>query len=249
MNDRAEIRETNVPPVIECRRIEKTYNDGTRELRILRGLDLDVQEGEILAICGPSGVGKSTLLHIMGTLDQPTGGELRFRGTPVNQMSRSAVNRIRNEEIGFVFQFYHLLPEFTALENVMMPALSQGRSRAQCRERAEHLLERVGLRERMTHKPGQLSGGEQQRAAIARALFNKPSVVLADEPTGNLDEKTGVGITELLWDLNRSDGVTLVVVTHDTALARQASRWVLMHDGLAHVQDALSGYEPEEIRP
>jgi lipoprotein-releasing system ATP-binding protein len=222
--------------VIECVNIEKDFNDGTRTLRILRGLSLDVQEGEILAICGPSGVGKSTLLHIMGTLDKPTGGEVRFRGVPFQQMSRAAMNKLRNEQIGFVFQFYHLLPEFTALENVMMPELIHGNGRKNCRDRAEELLVRVGLQDRMTHKPGRLSGGEQQRVAIARALFNKPSVVLADEPTGNLDENTGEGITELLFDLNAKDGVTLVLVTHDESLAHRATRWVLMHDGRAEVQ-------------
>jgi lipoprotein-releasing system ATP-binding protein len=222
--------------VIECRNLVKTYNDGSRELRILRGVDLAVHEGEIMAICGASGVGKSTLLHIIGTLDRPTSGEILFRDQPLLKMGRSAVNRIRNEEIGFVFQFYHLLPEFTAFENVMMPALSQGKRKSACAARAEELLEKVGLADRMTHKPGQLSGGEQQRVAIARALFNKPSVILADEPTGNLDENTGSGIIELLWDLNKTDGCTLVLVTHDEALADRAHRWVHIHDGLAHVR-------------
>jgi lipoprotein-releasing system ATP-binding protein len=217
--------------VIECKGIEKTYHDGARELRILRGVDLVVREGESLAISGPSGVGKSTLLHIMGTLDKPTSGEVLFRGTSYANTNRATVNKIRNEQIGFVFQFYHLLPEFTALENVMMPAVSMGKSRALCRPRAEELLEKVGLAERMTHKPGMLSGGEQQRVAIARALFNKPSVVMADEPTGNLDERTGSGITELLWKLNDSEKMTLVIVTHDEALAREADRWVYLHEG------------------
>jgi len=222
--------------IVECRNLVKTYNDGSRELRILRNVDLAVHEGEILAICGASGVGKSTLLHIIGTLDRPTSGEIFFREQPLLKMGRKAVNRIRNEEIGFVFQFYHLLPEFTAFENVMMPALSQGKRKSECAARATELLEKVGLAERMTHKPGQLSGGEQQRVAIARALFNGPSVVLADEPTGNLDEKTGAGIIELLWNLNTNDGCTLVLVTHDEALAERAHRWVQIHDGQAHVR-------------
>lgn len=217
--------------VIECRGIEKTYHDGARELRILRGVDLVVREGESLAISGPSGVGKSTLLHIMGTLDKPTAGDVLFRGTAYANTSRAVVNKIRNENIGFVFQFYHLLPEFTALENVMMPAICMGKNRASCRPRAEELLEKVGLTERMTHKPGMLSGGEQQRVAIARALFNQPSVVMADEPTGNLDERTGSGITELLWKLNDSEKMTLVIVTHDESLAHQADRWVHLHEG------------------
>ncbi|MBI5091140.1 MAG: ABC transporter ATP-binding protein [Candidatus Hydrogenedentes bacterium] len=219
--------------VIECRKLVKTYHDGSRELRILRGVDLDVHEGEILAICGASGVGKSTLLHMIGTLDRPTSGEILFRGEPLLKLGRGAINRIRNEQIGFVFQFYHLLPEFTALENVMMPALSQGKRRSACSARAKELLDKVGLTDRVTHKPGQLSGGEQQRVAIARALFNKPSVVLADEPTGNLDENTGAGIIELLWNLNKTDGCTLVLVTHDEALADRAHRWVHIHEGLA----------------
>jgi lipoprotein-releasing system ATP-binding protein len=219
--------------IIECRQLVKTYHDGSRELRILRGVDLAVYEGEIMAISGPSGVGKSTLLHMIGTLDRPTSGEILFRDMTLPRLGRRAINQIRNKEIGFVFQFYHLLPEFTALENVMMPALCRGKTRAACKARAEELLAKVGLEERMTHKPGQLSGGEQQRVAIARALFNKPSVVLADEPTGNLDERTGEGITELLWKLNATDHITFVVVSHDEQIAAQAHRWVHLHEGLA----------------
>jgi lipoprotein-releasing system ATP-binding protein len=222
--------------VLICQQIQKHYNDGNRELRILTGVDLAVPEGEILAISGPSGVGKSTLLHIMGTLDTPTDGDVLYRGRAFSSMGRSEINRIRNEEIGFVFQFYHLLPEFTALENVMMPAICKGASRRAAGARAEELLHTVGLAERMTHKPGQLSGGEQQRVAIARALYNKPGVVLTDEPTGNLDELTGGTIIDLLWKLNEEHGVTLVVVTHDDALAEQAHRWVYMHDGQATVK-------------
>lgn len=222
--------------VIECKGIVKDFHDGARELHILRGLDLAVPDGEILAISGTSGAGKSTLLHIMGTLDRPSDGEILFRGKPYGKMSRQAVNRLRNEGIGFVFQFYHLLPEFTALENVMMPALARGAKPKVCAERAEELLVKVGLAERMTHKPGMLSGGEQQRVAIGRALFNNPSVVLADEPTGNLDEHTGEGIIELLWELNRTDKVTLVLVSHDDRLAKQAHQWAVLHEGQAHIQ-------------
>ncbi|MFM1919229.1 MAG: hypothetical protein RLZZ303_863 [Candidatus Hydrogenedentota bacterium] len=223
--------------VIECRGVEKTYRDAERELRILRGVDLDVRTGEILAISGSSGAGKSTLLHLMGTLDRPTKGDILFKGESVAKMSRAMVNQIRNESIGFVFQFYHLLAEFTAIENVMMPALCKGKPRRECVARAEEMLERVGLKERMTHKPGALSGGEQQRVAIARALFNKPAVVLSDEPTGNLDEGTGKGILDLLWQLNRDLGMTLVVVTHDLNLARSAHRWVHLHEGKAELKD------------
>lgn len=217
--------------VIECRQIEKTYRDANRELRILRGVDMEVTEGEVTVISGPSGAGKSTLLHLIGTLDKPTGGEILFRGQPINKMGRAAINQVRNKEIGFVFQFYHLLPEFTALENVMMPAICKGASRSSCRERGEQLLDKVGLRDRMAHKPGQLSGGEQQRVAIARALFNSPSVILADEPTGNLDEHTGEDIIDLLWNLNTRDKITLVIVTHDDRLPEKADRWVYLHEG------------------
>jgi lipoprotein-releasing system ATP-binding protein len=219
--------------VLRCENIEKTFHDGDKELRILRGASMVINTGESVAISGASGVGKSTLLHIMGTLDRPTSGTVLFRGEPIAGMKRATVNRIRNAEIGFVFQFYHLLPEFTALENTMMPALCLGAKPTDCRKRAEELLDKVGLAERMKHKPGMLSGGEQQRVAIARALFNEPSVVLADEPTGNLDEDTGAGIIDLLWDLNRSEDVTLVIVTHDEALAAQAERWVHLHEGKA----------------
>ena len=227
----------NQHPVMECRQVVKTFVDGTRRLEILRGLDLAIHRGEVLAISGPSGVGKSTLLHIMGTLDRPTSGTVLFGGTDFTKMPRHQVNRIRNEEIGFVFQFYHLLPEFTALENVMMPALCKGRPRKALQERATHLLERVGLSERMTHKPGRLSGGEQQRVAIARALFNEPSVVLSDEPTGNLDESTGRGILDLLFDLSETEQMTLVIVTHDDDVAARAHRWVHMHEGRVVVRN------------
>ncbi len=219
--------------VLECRGIVKTFHDGDRELRILRGLYFDVQKGEILAISGSSGAGKSTLLHIMGTLDVPTAGELFYNGELVSGMSKSKVNSLRNEDIGFVFQFYHLLAEFTAVENVMMPGISQGRPRKECLARAEELLTKVGLTERMTHKPGKLSGGEQQRVAIARALYNNPSVVLADEPTGNLDEETGREIVDLIWELNEVDGVTVVFVTHDLEFARRADRWIHIHEGVS----------------
>ncbi len=228
--------------VIECRGLTKSYWDGNRELKILRGIDVSVRDGEVLAISGPSGVGKSTLLHIMGTLDRPTKGDVFFRGNSLAKMSRAAVNRIRNEQIGFVFQFYHLLGDFTALENVMMPALCRGKRRGVSKPRAEELLVKVGLAERMTHKPGELSGGEQQRVAIARALLNDPSVVLADEPTGNLDEATGEDILDLLWRLNESEKMTLVLVTHDEHLAAKAGRCVHLHEGLLHVR---SDYQPQ----
>jgi len=222
--------------VLECRGISKTYFDGPRELPILRSIDLAVEPGKILVISGQSGAGKSTLLHILGTLDDATSGALYFRGEDLSKKSGGFFNKLRNEDLGFVFQFYHLLPEFTALENVMMPGLARGKSRPACKARAEELLVKVGLAERMTHKPGQLSGGEQQRVAIARALFNGPSVVLADEPTGNLDERTGAEIVDLLWRLNAEDGVTLVLVTHDLDLARRAHTWAVLHEGVVTIQ-------------
>ena len=225
-------RVQNAKTVLECRQVVKTYHDGTRELRILRGVNLAIHQGESVAISGSSGAGKTTLLNIIGTLDRPTSGEVLFQGLNVAKTSRGAINRIRNEEIGFVFQFYHLLPEFTALENVMMPAFCRGHRRSTLRARAQELLSKVGLSERMTHKPGMLSGGEQQRVAIARALFNRPSLILADEPTGNLDERTGEGIIDLLWRLNESEGVTLVVVTHSTIVAAQAKRAIHLHEGV-----------------
>jgi lipoprotein-releasing system ATP-binding protein len=219
--------------VLESKGIEKSFHDGSRELKVLCGVDLTVTENEILAISGASGAGKSTLLQIMGTLDTPTAGDIFYNGESVRGMNKSTINALRNESVGFVFQFYHLLQEFTALENVMMPGLAQGRSKNECRKRAEELLSKVGLEERMTHKPSQLSGGEQQRVAIGRALFNKPGVLLADEPTGNLDENTGEEIVNLLWDLNQTDGITLVMVTHDLGLAAKAHSWVHLHEGVA----------------
>lgn len=222
--------------VMECRDIVKTYTDGSRVLQILTGVNLEIYSGEILAISGPSGVGKSTLLHLMGTLDTPTSGEIYFQDNAYSKMSNADKYKLRNEHIGFVFQFYHLLPEFTALENVMMPALCKGKGKQECLNRAEELLEKVGLKERITHKPGQLSGGEQQRVAIARALFNKPSVILCDEPTGNLDEITGQKIVELLWELNASENMTLVMATHDFPLARTAHRWMNLHEGRTEVK-------------
>ena len=217
--------------VLECRGVHRSFHDGRRELHVLRGADLEVAAGESVAIVGPSGTGKSTLLHIIGTLDRPTQGEVFFSGQAVKAMSRREINRLRNEGLGFVFQFYHLLPEFTALENVMMPGLCQGKPRKECLARAQELVRLVDLSDRENHKPGQLSGGEQQRIAIARALFNRPRLLLADEPTGNLDVDTGRGIIGLLWDLNRQEGVTLILVTHDEKVATEAHRVVELRNG------------------
>ncbi len=225
-----------IDSVISCREVRKVYHDGSRDLIVLDGINLEVSEGNLLTITGPSGVGKSTLLHIMGTLDKPSSGDVFFRGENLRLVGNGKINHIRNREIGFVFQFYHLLPEFTALENVMMAALNKGARRKDCRERADALLAQVGLSERATHKPGQLSGGEQQRVAIARALFNQPAVLLCDEPTGNLDERTGAGIVDLLCELNKTAGVTLVIVTHDDSIAVKADRWIALHGGKADMR-------------
>ncbi len=220
--------------IIICENIHKKFYDGSRVLHILRGVHLEVPEGKILAISGPSGVGKSTLLHIMGTLDTPTDGKIIINGKETKKLSRNEINQLRNKDIGFVFQFYHLLPEFSALENVMMPALCKGKTKKECLQHAEELLIKVGLKERMTHKPGELSGGEQQRVAIARALFNSPRVVLTDEPTGNLDEETSAGVIDLLWKLYEEDNITIVIVTHDETLAKKAHLWIYLHEGQAY---------------
>jgi len=237
MNDVMQEPTISGPDVIlECRAVGKVYQDAGRVLEILKGVSLCVPRGKIMAISGPSGAGKSTLLHIMGTLDRPTSGEVFFNGVSYAAMSRRDINRLRNRHIGFVFQFYHLLPEFTAMENVMMPALCAGASRRTCHDRAEELLVKVGLQDRMHHKPGKLSGGEQQRVAIARALFNRPALALCDEPTGNLDERTGTDIIALLFDLNRLENTTFVLVTHDEHLAERADCWVALRAGQAEIR-------------
>jgi lipoprotein-releasing system ATP-binding protein len=217
--------------LIALRNLTKEYVDGSRVVRVLTSLDFDVGAGERVAIVGESGVGKSTLLHIVGTLDRPTRGEVWFDGEDLATKSDRELAHFRNREVGFIFQFHHLLPDFTALENVMMPARIGGTTREVAESRATELLTRVGLAERLEHKPGELSGGEQQRVAVARALIQSPRVVLADEPTGNLDPATGAGVQELLVDLNRERHVTLVVVTHNAALAAAMDRTVRLAAG------------------
>jgi len=217
--------------------IHKSYIVGRSPLRVLRGANLSVKRGELLAIVGASGVGKSTLLHILGALDRPDRGEVLYDGEDVFALSHSRQDAIRNRTFGFVFQFYYLLPEFTALENVLMPAMvSRGmlgwlRARSEKRRKGREVLERLGLGERLAHRPSQLSGGEQQRVAIGRALINDPSVLLCDEPTGNLDEKTSEGIIDTLWRLNRDTGQTTIIVTHNMDLAFRADRVVHLTDG------------------
>lgn len=213
--------------MIEACDIHKRFG----EVEVLRGVSLDVAAGEMVAIVGASGAGKTSLLQIVGTLMQADGGSVRIAGTEVGRLNDRALSAFRNRHIGFVFQFHHLLPEFTALENVMMPALIGGMARKEAESRARELLEMVNLSARATHKPSALSGGEQQRAAIARALVNRPSVVLADEPTGNLDTKNRDEIYALLGDVRREFGQTIVIVTHDERLAAQTDRKIEMSDG------------------
>lgn len=209
----------------------KTFKIGENNLTVLKGIDLEIRRGELLAIMGASGAGKSTLLHIVGLLDRPTQGTVLFEGQNLFQLSEAAQAEFRNKRIGFVFQFHHLLPEFTALENACMPALIQRRSPADVEADAIALLNEVGLGERLHHKPGELSGGEQQRVAVARALMQRPDLVLADEPTGNLDTHTGEALFALMRDLNKSRGTTFVIVTHNEKLSTQADRIVHMQDG------------------
>jgi lipoprotein-releasing system ATP-binding protein len=204
---------------VEARALVKEYTDGPRTVRVLSGIDLTIAAGQTVAIVGESGVGKSTLLHLLGGLDRPTSGTVRIGGTDLGPLRDRDLARFRSESIGFVFQFHHLLPDFTALENVMMPCLIGGDGPDAARERAAALLARVGLAERLTHRPGELSGGEQQRVAVARAVVRNPRLVLADEPTGNLDPDTGAEVERLLIDLNHEAGITCVVVTHSPRLA------------------------------
>ncbi len=218
--------------------LEKTYDMGDRGLKVLRGVSVEVRSGEILAIQGPSGAGKSTLLHLLGLLDEPDGGRVVYRGQNILALSPRGRSRFRNEKIGFVFQFYHLFPDLTALENICLPkmvgvsTLDYRGGRAEIEARARGLLARMGLTERATHLPSELSGGERQRVAIARALMNEPEILLCDEPTGNLDQKTAGEILDVLWKLNAETGQTFVIVTHDEVVARRAHRVIRMVDGV-----------------
>jgi lipoprotein-releasing system ATP-binding protein len=223
--------------------LEKSFQHMGRTLEVLRGIELNIYPGEILCIVGPSGAGKSTLLHCMGTLDLPTSGRIRLAGDELTTLSSARLAAVRNRTIGFVFQFHHLLPEFNALENVMMPGLIMGKNKKEVRRRAAALLEEVGLAERATHRPGELSGGEQQRVAVARALLLDPKVLLADEPTGNLDTATSDAIHDLFFQVNREHGTTIVVVTHNPAFASRMPRVVSMKDGKI-VRDDRPGDRP-----
>jgi lipoprotein-releasing system ATP-binding protein len=217
--------------VIRAEALAKTYAEGKMRTPVFDGLDLAVQAGETVAIVGASGAGKSTLLHLLGGLDTPTSGEVYVAGQQMSRLSNAARGQLRNRALGFVYQFHHLLPEFTALENVMMPVALGGQDMAAARQRASVLLEQVGLGHRLEHKPGELSGGERQRAAVARALVNRPACVLGDEPTGNLDEKTAQTVFNLMLELNRAQKTSLVLVTHDRRLAARLDRTLELHQG------------------
>jgi lipoprotein-releasing system ATP-binding protein len=218
-------------PLVLVENVKKSFVHEGRQVQILKGIDLRIEEREMLCIVGPSGAGKSTLLHMLGTLDLPSHGTIYFQGDNVTAYSSARLAEFRNHSIGFVFQFHHLLPEFSALENVTMPGRIRGEKTRDLNDRARQLLEEVGLRERLTHRPGELSGGEQQRVALARALIMQPKLVLADEPTGNLDTHTGGAMHELLFRLNESHGTTFLVVTHSQDLAQKMPRVVNMVDG------------------
>jgi lipoprotein-releasing system ATP-binding protein len=217
---------------VVVRGLTKEFLHGGRVIPVLRGLDFELRPGEMASVVGASGVGKSTLLQVLGTLDAPTGGSIRFDDVDVTAMSATRLAEFRNREIGFVFQFHHLLPEFTALENAMMPGLILRLPRAESAARARAMLTRLGLGERLSHRPGELSGGEQQRVALARALLLHPRLLLADEPTGNLDTKTGREMHALFFELNRELGMTILIVTHNNELAEQMPRRLRMADGL-----------------
>ena len=217
--------------VIRADNLGKTYAEGKLHTPVFDGLDVAIAPGETVAILGVSGAGKSTLLHLLGGLDTPTSGEVYVAGQKMSALSNAARGQLRNKALGFVYQFHHLLPEFTALENVMLPVLLGGADVDAANSRAKDLLEAVGLGHRLAHKPGELSGGERQRAAVARALVNKPACVLGDEPTGNLDEKTAAGVFALMLELNRAQKTSLVLVTHDRSLARRLDRVLELHEG------------------
>ncbi|MGO2335918.1 lipoprotein-releasing ABC transporter ATP-binding protein LolD [Providencia sp.] len=228
----------NNQPLLVCENLSKVYQEGPMTTEVLKNVNFSMNEGEMMAIVGSSGSGKSTLLHLLGGLDTPSQGNVIFKGQHINQLSSDSRAEIRNKELGFIYQFHHLLPDFTALENVAMPLLIGGVSKTQAFAKATEMLTAVGLAHRAGHRPSELSGGERQRVAIARALVNDPALVLADEPTGNLDLRNADAIFELLGELNRKQRTAFLVVTHDMKLAHRLSRQLEMRDG--HLQQELS---------
>lgn len=243
------------PFVLQARGLTKSYHKDRIEVPVLRGVDLDVADGVVTALVGRSGSGKSTLMHLLATLDRPDAGEIMFRGFRIDNASRTHRDAYRNQDIGIIFQFYHLLPELSALENVLAPmminrsAWSYWKERKELRRRAEAMLDRVGLSHRAKHKPSEMSGGEMQRAAIARALMTDPGMLLADEPTGNLDTETGQDILKLLMDLNRNDGLTILMITHDDSIAGGADVCLRMQDGVISDVDAAEANGDTESEP
>ena len=228
------MNDANQHAVIRAEALGKTYAEGKMHTPVFDGLELSVSTGETVAIVGASGAGKSTLLHLLGGLDVPTAGEVYVAGQQMSALSDAARGALRNSTLGFIYQFHHLLPEFTALENVMMPVLLGGGDIALARQRAVDLLQSVGLGHRLEHKPGEMSGGERQRAAVARALVNQPGCVLGDEPTGNLDDRTAANVFGQMLELNRERGTSLVLVTHDRSLARKLDRVLELREGRLH---------------
>lgn len=241
-----QVKQTVGGLLVEAEDVKKVFMHMGNRLEVLKGIDLQIRQGEVMSIVGASGAGKSTLLHCLGTLDVPSSGRLTLAGEELTALSGAKLAAVRNRVVGFVFQFHHLLPEFNALENVMMPGLIGGRSRPQMAKRAKELLDMVGLSSRETHRPGELSGGEQQRVAVARALALSPRILLADEPTGNLDSKTGDSVHDLFFRINREYGTSIVVVTHNPGFAQRMPRVVEMRDGrvVADGPGAESGASP-----
>ena len=218
--------------LLECQNINKFYQEGENQTQVLKGISFAMKPQELVAIVGSSGSGKSTLLHTLGGLDQPSSGEVFIKGQSLQKASESELAKLRNQNLGFVYQFHHLMADFTALENVMMPMLIGRQNKTEAKDRAEKILDAVGLSHRITHRPSALSGGERQRVAIARALVNNPALVLADEPTGNLDHKTTESIFELIQTLNAEQNIAFLLVTHDMSLAQKLSRCLTMQDGI-----------------
>lgn len=218
--------------VLKAKDITKNYYMGNYVIEVLKGVNLDLIEGQIIAVIGESGAGKSTLLHILGMLDRPTSGQMSLNGEDLSEKSDIEMASFRNHQIGFIFQFHHLLPEFNAFENVMMPAMIAGKNMETSTQRAEYLIERIGLSNRRNHRPGELSGGELQRVAVARALMNEPAIVLADEPSGNLDHRNSEMLHDLIWNLAEENNYTFVIVTHDMSLAKKADRVMNLREGI-----------------